>query len=63
MPFCLSENSFACFILLALWDFFQGLTEEEQSSCKEALQGLLDKVYQPLVVRELLLLQGVPKRV
>ncbi|XP_034282579.1 transport and Golgi organization protein 6 homolog isoform X1 [Pantherophis guttatus] len=40
----------------------QGLTEEEQSSCKEALQGLLDKVYQPLVVRELLLLQGGPKR-
>uniref|UniRef100_A0A8C7E2M8 Transport and golgi organization 6 homolog n=1 Tax=Naja naja TaxID=35670 RepID=A0A8C7E2M8_NAJNA len=40
----------------------QGLTEEEQSSCKEALQGLLDKVYQPLVVRELLLLQGGPKQ-
>ncbi|KAL7979690.1 hypothetical protein Chor_004848, partial [Crotalus horridus] len=40
----------------------QGLTEEERSSCKEALQGLLDKVYQPLVVRELLLLQGGPKR-
>uniref|UniRef100_A0A8C6XSP8 Transport and golgi organization 6 homolog n=1 Tax=Naja naja TaxID=35670 RepID=A0A8C6XSP8_NAJNA len=39
-----------------------GLTEEEQSSCKEALQGLLDKVYQPLVVRELLLLQGGPKQ-
>ncbi|ETE69155.1 Transmembrane and coiled-coil domain-containing protein 7, partial [Ophiophagus hannah] len=40
----------------------QGLTEEERSSCKEALQGLLDKVYQPLVVQELLLLQGGPKR-
>ncbi|XP_039186897.1 transport and Golgi organization protein 6 homolog isoform X3 [Crotalus tigris] len=40
----------------------QGLTEEERSSCKEALHGLLDKVYQPLVVRELLLLQGGPKR-
>ncbi|KAM6430576.1 transport and Golgi organization protein 6 homolog isoform 2-T2 [Liasis olivaceus] len=40
----------------------QGLTEEERNSCKEALQGLLDSVYQPLVVRELLLLQGGPKR-
>ncbi|XP_032087061.1 transport and Golgi organization protein 6 homolog [Thamnophis elegans] len=40
----------------------QGLTEEEQSSCKEALQGLLDKAYQPLVIRELLLLQGGAKQ-
>ncbi|KAM3829044.1 transport and Golgi organization protein 6 homolog isoform 2-T2 [Vipera latastei] len=40
----------------------QGLTEEERSSCKEALHGLLDKVYQPLVIRELLLLQGGAKR-
>ncbi|XP_026540632.1 transport and Golgi organization protein 6 homolog [Notechis scutatus] len=39
----------------------QDLTEGERSSCKEALQGLLDKVYQPLVVRELLLLQGGAK--
>nr|XP_034974798.1 transport and Golgi organization protein 6 homolog isoform X2 [Zootoca vivipara] len=39
-----------------------GLTEEERSSCREALQGLLDRVYQPLVVRELLLLQGGPKQ-
>nr|XP_060643989.1 transport and Golgi organization protein 6 homolog [Anolis sagrei ordinatus] len=35
-----------------------GLTEEERRSCKEALGGLLDRVYQPLVVRELLILQG-----
>nr|XP_016854092.1 PREDICTED: transport and Golgi organization protein 6 homolog [Anolis carolinensis] len=35
-----------------------GLTEEEQRSCREALGGLLDRVYQPLVVRELLILQG-----
>ncbi|XP_063168843.1 transport and Golgi organization protein 6 homolog [Candoia aspera] len=40
----------------------QGLTEEEQSSCREALRGLLDRAYQPLVIRELLLLQGGPKR-
>uniref|UniRef100_A0A670YYE7 Transport and golgi organization 6 homolog n=1 Tax=Pseudonaja textilis TaxID=8673 RepID=A0A670YYE7_PSETE len=40
----------------------RGLTEGERSSCKEALQGLLDKVYQPLVVQELLLLQGGAKR-
>ncbi|XP_033012960.1 transport and Golgi organization protein 6 homolog isoform X3 [Lacerta agilis] len=39
-----------------------GLTEEERSSCRKALQGLLDRVYQPLVVRELLLLQGGPKQ-
>nr|XP_028595716.1 transport and Golgi organization protein 6 homolog isoform X1 [Podarcis muralis] len=39
-----------------------GLTEEERSSCREALQGLLNRVYQPLVVRELLLLQGGPKQ-
>ncbi|XP_053127528.1 transport and Golgi organization protein 6 homolog [Hemicordylus capensis] len=35
-----------------------GLTEEERAGCREALQGLLGRVYQPLVVRELLLLQG-----
>ncbi|KAH0619729.1 hypothetical protein JD844_000673 [Phrynosoma platyrhinos] len=35
-----------------------GLTEEERNSCREALRGLLDRVYQPLVVRELLILQG-----
>ncbi|XP_062997035.1 transport and Golgi organization protein 6 homolog [Elgaria multicarinata webbii] len=39
-----------------------GLTEEERAGCKEALRGLLGRVYQPLVVRELLLLQGGPKQ-
>ncbi|KAJ7312187.1 hypothetical protein JRQ81_006549 [Phrynocephalus forsythii] len=39
-----------------------GLTEEERASCRKALQGLLDRVYQPLVVRELLLLQGGSKQ-
>ncbi|XP_077167006.1 transport and Golgi organization protein 6 homolog isoform X2 [Paroedura picta] len=36
----------------------KGLTEEERTHCREALRGLLDRVYQPLVVRELLILQG-----
>uniref|UniRef100_A0A8D0GLY6 Transport and golgi organization 6 homolog n=1 Tax=Sphenodon punctatus TaxID=8508 RepID=A0A8D0GLY6_SPHPU len=36
----------------------EGLTEEERSCCREALQSILDRVYQPLVVRELLILQG-----
>uniref|UniRef100_A0A803TIQ3 Transport and golgi organization 6 homolog n=1 Tax=Anolis carolinensis TaxID=28377 RepID=A0A803TIQ3_ANOCA len=40
-----------------------GLTEEEQRSCREALGGLLDRVYQPLVVRELLILQGGSRQV
>nr|XP_056718461.1 transport and Golgi organization protein 6 homolog [Euleptes europaea] len=39
-----------------------GLTEEERARCRDALQGLLDRVYQPLVVRELLILQGGPKQ-
>nr|XP_020644009.1 transport and Golgi organization protein 6 homolog isoform X2 [Pogona vitticeps] len=39
-----------------------GLTEEERARCRKALQGLLDRVYQPLVVRELLLLQGGSKQ-
>ncbi|XP_048371933.1 transport and Golgi organization protein 6 homolog isoform X2 [Sphaerodactylus townsendi] len=39
-----------------------GLTEEERARCREALQGLLDRVYQPLVVRELLILQGGSKQ-
>ncbi|XP_053305344.1 transport and Golgi organization protein 6 homolog [Spea bombifrons] len=38
------------------------LTESERVRCKEALRGLLDQVYQPLVVRELLILQGGPKQ-
>ncbi|KAM4722032.1 transport and Golgi organization protein 6 homolog [Rhinophrynus dorsalis] len=34
------------------------LTELERSQCKKALRSLLDQVYQPLVIRELLILQG-----
>ncbi|CAN9493125.1 unnamed protein product [Ophioblennius macclurei] len=40
----------------------QTLAVEERRRCKDALQKLLDKVYQPLVVRELLLLQGAPRQ-
>ncbi|XP_037371887.1 transport and Golgi organization protein 6 homolog [Talpa occidentalis] len=36
------------------------LTEEERALSKEALRDTLDQVYQPLAVRELLLLQGGP---
>ena len=35
-----------------------GADDEERLYCKAQLQMLLDRVYQPLVVRELLLLQG-----
>ncbi|XP_061450194.1 transport and Golgi organization protein 6 homolog isoform X2 [Rhineura floridana] len=45
-----------------LQEELMGLTEEERSSCRGALRGLLDRVYQPLVVRELLLLQGGSKQ-
>ncbi|XP_074864626.1 transport and Golgi organization protein 6 homolog isoform X2 [Carettochelys insculpta] len=40
----------------------QGLTEEERTCCREALQSVLDRVYQPLVVWELLVLQGGSKQ-
>ncbi|KAM9302351.1 transport and Golgi organization protein 6 homolog [Gastrophryne carolinensis] len=36
----------------------KNLTESERIQCKEALRGLLDQMYQPLVIRELLILQG-----
>uniref|UniRef100_A0A673U9K5 Transport and golgi organization 6 homolog n=1 Tax=Suricata suricatta TaxID=37032 RepID=A0A673U9K5_SURSU len=36
------------------------LTEEERTFSREALRDILDQVYQPLAVRELLLLQGGP---
>ncbi|XP_006027919.1 transport and Golgi organization protein 6 homolog [Alligator sinensis] len=36
----------------------KGLTEEKRTHCRKALQSILDQVYQPLVVRELLILQG-----
>nr|XP_025040007.1 transport and Golgi organization protein 6 homolog [Pelodiscus sinensis] len=40
----------------------QSLTEEKRARCREALQSVLDRVYQPLVVRELLVLQGGSKQ-
>ncbi|XP_022367571.1 transport and Golgi organization protein 6 homolog [Enhydra lutris kenyoni] len=36
------------------------LTEEEKTLSREALRDILDQAYQPLAVRELLLLQGGP---
>lgn len=38
------------------------LTVEECRSCKEALRKLLGKVYQPMVIKELLILQGGPRQ-
>ncbi|KAE8608677.1 hypothetical protein XENTR_v10011566 [Xenopus tropicalis] len=38
------------------------LTESERNQCKEFLKSLLDQVYQPLVIRELLILQGGPRQ-
>uniref|UniRef100_A0A8B9KYV5 Transport and golgi organization 6 homolog (Drosophila) n=1 Tax=Astyanax mexicanus TaxID=7994 RepID=A0A8B9KYV5_ASTMX len=38
-----------------------GLTVEERRNCKQQLQGLLGRVYQPIVIKELLVLQGGPK--
>ncbi|XP_032379205.1 transport and Golgi organization protein 6 homolog [Etheostoma spectabile] len=40
----------------------QELSAEERQTCKEALGGLLGKVYQPIVIKELLILQGGPKQ-
>uniref|UniRef100_UPI0037E77882 transport and Golgi organization protein 6 homolog n=1 Tax=Semicossyphus pulcher TaxID=241346 RepID=UPI0037E77882 len=40
----------------------QELTAEERRTCKEALKSLLGKVYQPIVIKELLILQGGPKQ-
>ncbi|KAG9273144.1 hypothetical protein AMEX_G12243 [Astyanax mexicanus] len=39
----------------------KGLTVEERRNCKQQLQGLLGRVYQPIVIKELLVLQGGPK--
>lgn len=39
------------------------LTEEERALSREALRDILDQVYQPLAVRELLILQGGPPQV
>ncbi len=41
----------------------QVLSAEERRTCKEALRSLLGKVYQPIVIKELLILQGGPKQV
>lgn len=41
----------------------QELSEEECRDCREALQRLLVKVYQPLVIKELLVLQGGSRQV
>ncbi|KAG8437528.1 hypothetical protein GDO86_008294 [Hymenochirus boettgeri] len=38
------------------------LTDCERNHCKDLLRDLLDRVYQPLVVRELLILQGGPRQ-
>ncbi|XP_044048294.1 transport and Golgi organization protein 6 homolog isoform X2 [Siniperca chuatsi] len=40
----------------------QELSAEECQNCKEALKSLLGKVYQPIVIKELLILQGGPKQ-
>ncbi|XP_077452713.1 transport and Golgi organization protein 6 homolog [Stigmatopora argus] len=40
----------------------QDLSEEERKNCREALQSLLVKVYQPVVIKELLILQGGAKQ-
>ncbi|XP_063801992.1 transport and Golgi organization protein 6 homolog [Pseudophryne corroboree] len=40
----------------------KNLTESERSQCRGALRGLLDQLYQPLVIRELLVLQGGPRQ-
>uniref|UniRef100_A0A6G1RAS2 Transmembrane and coiled-coil domains 7 n=1 Tax=Hypotaenidia okinawae TaxID=2861861 RepID=A0A6G1RAS2_9GRUI len=41
---------------------FQGVSESERAQCQETLRHILDRVYQPLAVRELLILQGRPKQ-
>ncbi|KAL0968205.1 hypothetical protein UPYG_G00263820 [Umbra pygmaea] len=38
------------------------LSNEERMKCRVDLQSLLGKVYQPLVIKELLILQGGPKQ-
>uniref|UniRef100_A0A8P4KHJ4 Transport and golgi organization 6 homolog n=1 Tax=Dicentrarchus labrax TaxID=13489 RepID=A0A8P4KHJ4_DICLA len=40
----------------------QELSAEERQTCREALKSLLGKVYQPIVIKELLILQGGPKQ-
>ncbi|XP_068006817.1 transport and Golgi organization protein 6 homolog [Melanerpes formicivorus] len=40
----------------------EGVTEAERVRCQETLRHVLDHVYQPLAVQELLVLQGRPKQ-
>ncbi|XP_074695447.1 transport and Golgi organization protein 6 homolog [Strix aluco] len=40
----------------------EGVSEVERARCRETLRHVLDRVYQPLAVRELLVLQGRPKQ-
>ncbi|XP_064579260.1 transport and Golgi organization protein 6 homolog [Zonotrichia leucophrys gambelii] len=40
----------------------QGVSDAERAQCREALGDILDRVYQPLAVQELLVLQGQPKQ-
>ncbi|KAF2986923.1 hypothetical protein EK904_008613, partial [Melospiza melodia maxima] len=39
-----------------------GVSDAERAQCREALGDILDRVYQPLAVQELLVLQGQPKQ-
>ncbi|CAL8262763.1 unnamed protein product [Merluccius merluccius] len=39
------------------------LNLEERTACREALKSILGAVYQPIVIKELLMLQGGPKQV
>ncbi|XP_030646523.1 transport and Golgi organization protein 6 homolog [Chanos chanos] len=41
----------------------KGLAVDERRRCRDALQCLLGKVYQPIIIKELLVLQGGPKQV
>lgn len=36
---------------------------EERQMCREVLRNLLGKIYQPIVIKELLILQGGAKKV
>ncbi|XP_056137878.1 transport and Golgi organization protein 6 homolog [Lampris incognitus] len=38
------------------------ISTEERETCREALRSLLGKVYQPIAIKELLILQGGPKQ-
>lgn len=39
------------------------LSVEERQTCREALKSLLGKIYQPIVIKDLLILQRGPKQV